>query len=75
MMTNNKSDSQSSETILMKMYPYDDDVILIIVCFSVHLAADPSPPEPPINIRVSNQTLDWTGSQPGSQLTDRYLNR
>ncbi|XP_053178595.1 anosmin-1b [Scomber japonicus] len=32
---------------------------------------DPSPPEPPINIRVSNQTLDWTGSQPGSQLTDR----
>ncbi|XP_044054840.1 anosmin-1b isoform X2 [Siniperca chuatsi] len=32
---------------------------------------DPSPPEPPINIRVSNQTLDWTGSQPGTQFTER----
>ncbi|XP_044218558.1 anosmin-1b [Thunnus albacares] len=32
---------------------------------------DPSPPEPPINIRVSNQTMDWTGSQPGSHLTER----
>nr|XP_020458439.1 anosmin-1-like isoform X2 [Monopterus albus] len=32
---------------------------------------DPSPPEPPINIRVSNQTLDWTGSLPGSQFTER----
>ncbi|XP_035508718.1 anosmin-1b [Morone saxatilis] len=32
---------------------------------------DPSPPEPPINVRVSNQTLDWTGSQPGTQFTER----
>ncbi|XP_074490973.1 anosmin-1b [Sebastes fasciatus] len=32
---------------------------------------DPSPPEPPINVRVSNQTLDWTGSQPATQLTER----
>uniref|UniRef100_A0A3Q3RXN5 Anosmin 1b n=1 Tax=Mastacembelus armatus TaxID=205130 RepID=A0A3Q3RXN5_9TELE len=32
---------------------------------------DPSPPEPPINIRVSSQTLEWTGSQPGSHITDR----
>lgn len=32
---------------------------------------DPSPPEPPINVRVSNQTLDWTGSQPASQFTER----
>ncbi|XP_068445981.1 anosmin-1b isoform X2 [Clinocottus analis] len=28
---------------------------------------DPSPPEPPINVRVSNQTLDWTASQPGTE--------
>uniref|UniRef100_UPI0037E8C0BB anosmin-1b n=1 Tax=Semicossyphus pulcher TaxID=241346 RepID=UPI0037E8C0BB len=32
---------------------------------------DPSPPEPPINIRVSNQTLDWTGSHPRTQFTER----
>lgn len=32
---------------------------------------DPSPPEPPVNVRVINQTLDWTGSQPGTQLTER----
>ncbi|XP_040041306.2 anosmin-1b [Gasterosteus aculeatus] len=32
---------------------------------------DPSPPEPPINVRVSNQTLDWTASQTGPQLTKR----
>ncbi|XP_069009297.1 anosmin-1b isoform X2 [Embiotoca jacksoni] len=32
---------------------------------------DPSAPEPPINIRVINQTLDWTGSQPASQFTER----
>uniref|UniRef100_A0A3P8SN96 Anosmin 1b n=1 Tax=Amphiprion percula TaxID=161767 RepID=A0A3P8SN96_AMPPE len=32
---------------------------------------DPSPPEPPINVRVSNQTLDWTGSQSASQFTER----
>ncbi|KAM9383711.1 anosmin-1b isoform 2-T2 [Pholidichthys leucotaenia] len=30
---------------------------------------DPSPPEPPVNIRVSNQTLEWT--QPASQFTQR----
>ncbi|XP_029988336.1 anosmin-1b isoform X2 [Sphaeramia orbicularis] len=28
---------------------------------------DPSPPEPPLNIRVSNQTLDWT---PSSHFTE-----
>ncbi|XP_070765550.1 anosmin-1b [Enoplosus armatus] len=32
---------------------------------------DPSPPESPVNVRVSNQTLDRTGSQPGSQFTER----
>ncbi|XP_026199657.1 anosmin-1b isoform X2 [Anabas testudineus] len=32
---------------------------------------DPSPPEPPINIRVINQTLDGAGSQPASQFTER----
>ncbi|XP_003978488.2 anosmin-1b [Takifugu rubripes] len=32
---------------------------------------DPSPPEPPVNVRVSNQTLEWTGSQPGTQLVER----
>ncbi|XP_040895466.1 anosmin-1b isoform X2 [Toxotes jaculatrix] len=32
---------------------------------------DPSPPEPPVNIRVSNQTLEWMSSQPGSQFTER----
>lgn len=32
---------------------------------------DPLPPEPPVNIRVSNQTLNWTGSQPASPLTER----
>ncbi|XP_008291081.1 anosmin-1b [Stegastes partitus] len=32
---------------------------------------DPSPPEPPINVRVSNQTLDRTSSQPASQFTER----
>ncbi|XP_078114697.1 anosmin-1b [Sander vitreus] len=32
---------------------------------------DPSPPEPPMNVRVSNHTLDWTGSQPGTHLTER----
>ncbi|XP_073332863.1 anosmin-1b isoform X1 [Pagrus major] len=32
---------------------------------------DPSPPELPNNVRVSNQTLDYTGSQPGAQLTER----
>ncbi|KAM9848416.1 anosmin-1b [Aulostomus maculatus] len=32
---------------------------------------DPSPPEYPINIRVSNQTLEWMGSGPGSQFTER----
>ncbi|XP_071342312.1 anosmin-1b [Trachinotus anak] len=32
---------------------------------------DPAPPEPPMNIRVSNQTLEWMSSQPGSQLTER----
>ncbi|XP_038571290.1 anosmin-1b [Micropterus salmoides] len=32
---------------------------------------DPSPPEPPINVRVSNQTLYWTDSQPGTQFTER----
>ncbi|XP_061594734.1 anosmin-1b isoform X2 [Cololabis saira] len=32
---------------------------------------DPSPPEPPVNIRVSNQTLDQEGSQPGPQSRER----
>uniref|UniRef100_A0A3Q0S9X7 Anosmin 1b n=1 Tax=Amphilophus citrinellus TaxID=61819 RepID=A0A3Q0S9X7_AMPCI len=32
---------------------------------------DPSPPEPPINVRVSNQTLNWTGPQSASQFTER----
>ncbi|XP_031715513.1 anosmin-1b [Anarrhichthys ocellatus] len=32
---------------------------------------DPSPPELPINVRVSNQTLDRMASQPGTQLTER----
>ncbi|KAM8874626.1 anosmin-1b isoform 2-T3 [Spinachia spinachia] len=32
---------------------------------------DPSPPEPPINVRVSNQTLDWMASHTGPQLTKR----
>ncbi|KAF0041915.1 hypothetical protein F2P81_005447 [Scophthalmus maximus] len=32
---------------------------------------DPSPPEPPVNIRVSNQTLDWTSSQPESHFAER----
>nr|XP_020514177.1 anosmin-1-like [Labrus bergylta] len=32
---------------------------------------DPSPPEPPINIRVSNQTVDGVASHPGTQLTAR----
>ncbi|XP_039984801.1 anosmin-1b [Xiphias gladius] len=32
---------------------------------------DPSPPEPPINIRVSNQTLERISSQPESQFTER----
>ncbi|KAL6108240.1 uncharacterized protein ACO6RY_18821 [Pungitius sinensis] len=32
---------------------------------------DPSPPEPPINVRVSNQTLDRTASETSLQLTKR----
>nr|XP_057929991.1 anosmin-1b isoform X1 [Doryrhamphus excisus] len=32
---------------------------------------DPSPPEPPVNIQVSNQTLVWMASQAGSRLTER----
>ncbi|XP_076007421.1 anosmin-1-like [Genypterus blacodes] len=33
---------------------------------------DPSPPEAPINIRVSNQTLDWEAqSHPGTSFTER----
>ncbi|XP_055364200.1 anosmin-1b isoform X2 [Betta splendens] len=32
---------------------------------------DPSPPEPPMNIRVKNQTLERAGPQPVSQLTER----
>ncbi|XP_058495461.1 anosmin-1b isoform X2 [Solea solea] len=32
---------------------------------------DPSPPEPPVNIRVSNQSLDWMSSLPGAQFTER----
>ncbi|XP_041646476.1 anosmin-1b [Cheilinus undulatus] len=32
---------------------------------------DPSPPESPLNIRVSNQTLDWIVSHPGTQFTER----
>ncbi|CAJ1060974.1 anosmin-1b [Xyrichtys novacula] len=32
---------------------------------------DPSPPEPPINIRVSNQTQHWTALRQGTQLTER----
>uniref|UniRef100_A0A3P8WRB7 Anosmin 1b n=1 Tax=Cynoglossus semilaevis TaxID=244447 RepID=A0A3P8WRB7_CYNSE len=32
---------------------------------------DPSPPEPPVNVRVINQTVDWTSSQTGGQFTER----
>uniref|UniRef100_A0A1A8ELF1 Kallmann syndrome 1b sequence n=1 Tax=Nothobranchius korthausae TaxID=1143690 RepID=A0A1A8ELF1_9TELE len=32
---------------------------------------DPSPPEPPTNIRVSNQTLDWTASKLSPEFTER----
>ncbi|RVE73526.1 hypothetical protein OJAV_G00032240 [Oryzias javanicus] len=32
---------------------------------------DPSPPEPPMNIRVSNQTLNWAGQQLVPQVTER----
>uniref|UniRef100_A0A665VPY8 Anosmin-1-like n=1 Tax=Echeneis naucrates TaxID=173247 RepID=A0A665VPY8_ECHNA len=32
---------------------------------------DPAPPEPPMNIRVSNQTLEWMSSEPGFQFTER----
>ncbi|XP_027145685.1 anosmin-1b [Larimichthys crocea] len=32
---------------------------------------DPSPPEPPMNVRVSNQTLDWMSSQLSTQFTER----
>ncbi|XP_010788871.1 anosmin-1-like [Notothenia coriiceps] len=32
---------------------------------------DPSTPEHPINVRVINQTLDWTGSKPGIKLPER----
>ncbi|XP_059196454.1 anosmin-1b [Centropristis striata] len=32
---------------------------------------DPSTPDPPINVRVSNQTVDWNGVQPGTQLAER----
>ncbi|XP_074523550.1 anosmin-1b isoform X1 [Halichoeres trimaculatus] len=32
---------------------------------------DPSPPESPVNIKVSNQTLHWIGSHQGTQFTDR----
>nr|XP_046248073.1 anosmin-1b [Scatophagus argus] len=32
---------------------------------------DPSPPESPVNVKVRNQTLDWMGSQPGTQFTER----
>uniref|UniRef100_I3JUM3 Anosmin 1b n=1 Tax=Oreochromis niloticus TaxID=8128 RepID=I3JUM3_ORENI len=34
---------------------------------------DPSPPEPPMNVRVSNQTLNWTGPQSASQFTERSM--
>ncbi|KAM9762037.1 anosmin-1b [Menidia menidia] len=32
---------------------------------------DPSPPEPPMNIKVRNQTLDWAGSKPASRFSER----
>lgn len=32
---------------------------------------DPSPPESPINVKVSNQTLEWPGSQLGPRFTER----
>ncbi|KAM4628854.1 anosmin-1b [Polymixia lowei] len=32
---------------------------------------DPSPPEAPMNIRATNQTLSWARSGPGSQVTER----
>ncbi|KAM6921873.1 anosmin-1b [Xenentodon cancila] len=32
---------------------------------------DPSPPEPPVNFRVSNQTLEREGSQPGPQSREK----
>ncbi|XP_075872134.1 anosmin-1b isoform X3 [Nelusetta ayraudi] len=32
---------------------------------------DPSPPEPPMNVRVSNQTLDWMGPHARTQVTER----
>ncbi|XP_034035483.1 anosmin-1b isoform X2 [Thalassophryne amazonica] len=35
---------------------------------------DPAPPEVPVNIRVSNQTLDWMGSLPGSQFSEWSVN-
>lgn len=47
------------------------NMISLLTAF-LSLTADPSPPEPPINVRVSNQTLDWTASQTGPQLTKRY---
>ncbi|XP_029939421.1 anosmin-1b [Salarias fasciatus] len=34
---------------------------------------DPSPPEPPADIRVTNQTLDGLASQPESTLTERSM--
>ncbi|XP_068599925.1 anosmin-1b [Brachionichthys hirsutus] len=33
---------------------------------------DPSPPEPPINVRVTNQTIELIGSQPRTQFLERY---
>ncbi|XP_028301413.1 anosmin-1b [Gouania willdenowi] len=36
---------------------------------------DPSPPEQPFNLRVSNQTLDITGSKPSTHFTERSTER
>lgn len=47
--------------------------LTLTVFLHMSLFADPSPPEPPINIRVSNQTLERAGSQTASQFTERYL--
>ncbi|MEQ2221788.1 hypothetical protein ILYODFUR_019197, partial [Ilyodon furcidens] len=39
--------------------------------FSLSLYVDPSPPEPPTNIRVSNQSLEWADSQLAPEFTER----
>ncbi|KAM3619488.1 uncharacterized protein V6R79_009121 [Siganus canaliculatus] len=36
---------------------------------------DPSPPDHPVNVRVVNQTLDWTRPSPGARLSHRSSSR